>query len=129
MKKVFAAILITSIFIFNITYAEMETESYFNAEGTLWSIDSSNGAQLAYYHNLIYLCGDGSSECYAFTVSDYNPRSLITKFTIILIEKDLRQGQLFDDLVKFDPAVLLKKHPESVEPKSRFQKTFASDSP
>jgi len=51
------------------------------------------------------------------------------KQTITLIEKDLRQGQLFDDLVKFDPAVLLQKQRESVAPKSRFLKTFTSASP
>jgi hypothetical protein len=51
------------------------------------------------------------------------------KQTIALIEKNLRHGQLFDDLVKFDPAVLLKKQPESVQPKSRFLKIFEGAAP
>ena len=79
--SIIAMALLMSFLMINGASAQIETDSYFTVEGTLWSVDNSSGPQVAFYKGSIYFCSDEDGSCLAFTVSDYRPNALFTKFS------------------------------------------------
>jgi hypothetical protein len=80
MKIIFIAIFFICFFTCNIVNAQIDTKNIFNVEHTLWQIDEMDRAMIGFCDNFIYAYTEDSAIAIAFSVSDYRPNALITKF-------------------------------------------------